>query len=327
MTIAEKVGQLFTIGITGTEINGEIIHLLKNYHVGGVYYKEENVKHPKQMHYFSYRLQSYNSSHHPLFIATKQNGGHFNSIKNHTTPGLQPIDLGRLHNRVYTKRMAEYIGKELYGMGINMNLGPMLHASEEKPSSYSANLDFVAKHARAAIEGFQSENILTAVGSFPTDKETIYTNTPIYKTALHPYDYVIEHGVKAISTKDAKACTTVLRDTLQFDGIIIQDYTEKMPSTSQEVINAIKAGADIILLTETYETQMNIMNGVIEAVRAEEISESMIDAALERIFLLKSQFIVKEMPVYNRDLFKSEKSIKFMKQMEDKLDSVIGSLG
>src|SRR5699024_516212 len=116
MSLEEKVGQLFMVGIEGHQMSGDMIHLLDSYHVGGIYYTKENIKHPKQVHQLSYRLQSYADREHPLFIATKQNGAEFNTITKQVTPGLNPYDLGHLHNRVYTKRIASYIGKELHGM-------------------------------------------------------------------------------------------------------------------------------------------------------------------------------------------------------------------
>src|SRR5699024_5963893 len=124
MSIDEKIGQLFMVGVDGTAVNSDHIHLLKTYHVGGIYYKEHNVKHPKQVHRFSEKLQSYADVHHPLFIATKQNGGQLNTIQDKTTPGLAPQRLGHLKNRVYTKRFAHLMGHELKNMGIQMNLGP-----------------------------------------------------------------------------------------------------------------------------------------------------------------------------------------------------------
>src|SRR5699024_493922 len=154
-----------------------------------------------------------------------------------------------------------------HGMGINMNLGPMLHQQQDDIRSYSDNTDIIGKQARATIEGYQKEKILAVPGGFPTDADILHSNLPIYQTHLHPFAYVIEHGCNAVLTDNAAQTNDVLRTVLHFDGLIIQDYTSTKVDHAEDVIEAIQAGANLIVLKESNQKQIEMMEAVIEAVK------------------------------------------------------------
>src|SRR5699024_10143291 len=203
--------------------------------------------------------------------------------------------------------------------GINMNIGPMLHADKKDAYSYSEEVDIVGKQGRAAIEGYHAAQVLAVADSFPTNLEVLHSDAPIYKTALHPFQYVIEDGVQAIATEDAATTADILRGKLDFQGLIIQDYTETTAAYDQ-VINHIRAEANMIVLNDTYRAQMNIMNIVMDAVKTDVITESTLDTALERVYAVKESFTIKDVVPFNRDLYNNKKSMSFMKQMEKKLE-------
>src|SRR5699024_9296695 len=101
MNLEEKVGQLFIGSITGSTISGDIIHLLKNFHIVVIFYKKENVMHPKQECRLSDRLQAYTLNKYPLFLAVKQEGNTNNAITKGITSGLNQQELGKINNRLY----------------------------------------------------------------------------------------------------------------------------------------------------------------------------------------------------------------------------------
>lgn len=314
MSIDEKIGQLFMVGVDGTAVNSDHIHLLKTYHVGGIYYKEHNVKHPKQVHRFSEKLQSYADVHHPLFIATKQNGGQLNTIQDKTTPGLAPQQLGHLKNRVYTKRFAHLMGHELKNMGIQMNFGPALSLSNEDLDSYGNTKDLTAKQGRAAIEGFKQSGVAAVPTGFPDDEAILKDESPLYKTPLHPFNYAIKHGAESIATTDATQTAKTLRNKLEFDGLIIQDCTIQPPTLNQ-LLQAIKAGADMILISLPYKEQMQAMEFMKHALLSGKLSESRLHDALNNINRLKKQYIPKEIPTFDESAFYTKQSQLLMQQI------------
>lgn len=314
MSIDEKIGQLFIVGLEGTAVNSDHIHLLKTYRVGGIYYKEHNVKHPKQVHRFSEKLQSYADINHPLLIATTQNGGQLNTIQEETTPGLSPQQLGYLKNRVYTKRFANLMGSELKNMGIQLNLGPALSLSNDDLASYGSAQDFTAKQGRAAVEGFKQSSVVAAPTGFPLEDADLKNEAPLYKTALHPFDYVIKHGTQAIATTDATQTAATLRKRLHFDGLIIQDCTSHSP-TADQMLQAIQNGADMVLITLPYKEQMQVMEFMKHALISGKLSENRLHDALDKINRLKQQYIPKEMSAFDESAFYTNQSQLLMQQI------------
>lgn len=288
MNLAEKVGQLFIASIDGPKINGDIIHFLKNYHIGGIYYTEGNLKNPKQAFHLSDRLQSYSNTNNPLFLAIKQRGSSLNTISKGVTIAPSQRELGHINNRLYTKQMAQIVGKELRAMGINFNVTPHLQL-DQNDTCFSDKINHVAKHGRAMIEGYAKNNIIAAAGVLPENSMKIADSNPLYKTALEPFIYAIKHGLQAIIVEDIMEAQSYLREELDYTGLIIMDATTNTADIENNVISAINNGADIILLHETYKSQMKVIDAVLKAVKEGIISEEKIEKAVNRILETKSK--------------------------------------
>lgn len=317
-TPEEKIGQLFIIGVEGTDVDGTVLNLLTTYRVGGICYRNNNVKSPKQIHHFSQRLQSFADNQHPLFIAMQQGGGSASTMTNGLTPYPDQSEIGSVNNRLYTKRMAEYVGGELHEMGINLNLAPtLLPATQDETDfmSYSDSLDLIAKHARAAIEGYQKKQVLAAPGYFPSHTQYDIKYNPIRKTIIHPFDYCMHHGAEAFLTKNAVDAAPVLRDELQFTGLIIQQLSGTATEAATQAIASIKAGADILLYQDTYQNQIQVMEAVLEAYHNHEIPEDRLKEALDQIARIKNKYISKEFNAFNEQAFANEKHKAFAEKL------------
>src|SRR5690625_4430613 len=157
MSIEEKIGQLFIVGLNSAKPTGEIIHLITTYKVGGFCFYNQHINNPRQVHRLSKDLQHYGHIDLPLFLAIHQEGGNLNSFTNGVTQGPGQSVLGAINNRLYTNQMAKIVASELHAAGLNMNLAPTIHVNDE--NSYSDSIDLVAKHGVAAIQGYQNENV------------------------------------------------------------------------------------------------------------------------------------------------------------------------
>src|SRR5699024_7263416 len=111
--------------------------------------------------------------------------------------------------------------------------------------------DLTAKQGRAAIEGFKQSGVAAVPTGFPDDEVTLKDETPLHKTQLHPFNYVIKHGPESIATTDTTQTAKTFRNNLEFHGLIIQDCAIQ-PHTSNQLLQAIKAGADLILTSLPY---------------------------------------------------------------------------
>ena len=84
--------------------------------------------------------------------------------------------------------------------------------------------------------------------------------------------------------------TDILREEMGYKGIIITDsfqmgaVTSKYPNPGDAAINAIKAGADIVLMPGDFH---EAYNAVLSAVSAGDIEEGRVDESLRRILTVK----------------------------------------
>src|SRR5699024_11640072 len=140
-----------------------------------------------------------------------------------------------------TKYAAARDGNDWHALGINMHLGPGRHP--DTTDSFSEDLQQIAYHGRAAVEGLHKNNILSVATHFLNKNEHISTEEPLYKTNVHPYLCAIEHGLEAVMTCNIDEAVPFLREAVHFDGLIIYEPTNE--TKDNNIINAIKNGSDI----------------------------------------------------------------------------------
>ena len=90
----------------------------------------------------------------------------------------------------------------------------------------------------------------------------------------------------------SKIMTDLLRYELGYKGIIITDDMEMGAVANHNDfrsigVNAVKAGADIVLVCHEYEHQQEVYLGLLDAVNSGEISQERIDESVKRIIKVK----------------------------------------
>jgi beta-N-acetylhexosaminidase len=206
MSPEERVGQLFLVTFTGTDLseNSQIYDLIRRYHVGGVVLLSSNdnfVAAPDTITdaYNQIKaLQKLNrdmatnppadpasgnidrSTYIPLLIGIAQegNGPPTDQILNGLTPLPSEMAIGATWNTELASRVGEVRGRELAALGFNLYLGPSLDVLES-PSTAGGDLGsrvfggdpyWVSRMGQAYISGLHvgSDNGLLVVAKhFP----------------------------------------------------------------------------------------------------------------------------------------------------------------
>ena len=128
----------------------------------------------------------------------------------------------------------------------------------------------------------------------------------IVKEILTPYKKAIDQGVQSIMVSynsiNGKKChgnkdvlTTLLKEKLGFEGIIISDYNgldqiENQSSYKDKAIACINAGVDMLMVAEQdgdTPRWKNLYNALVEAVNEDKISEERLNDAVARILTAK----------------------------------------
>lgn len=321
MSQTEKLGQMVMIGIQGTKVDDDSLYMLNQYHMGGVILFDRNMESPEQVKQLTSDLQAQSNEKVPLFIGIDEEGGDVVRMAEKLTPPPSQKEIGATGDIEQAKTWAIKTAKSLKDMGINVNFAPVADVGSNDKRSYSTDTNTVIDFVRAATKGYQQENIIYSLKHFPgigkgrvdshvdsssidVAKEVLMTEDIIpFKTIIDendPNDYfiLVSHlkypalDEEYPASLSSKIMTDLLRNELGYKGIIITDDMEMGAVANHNDfrsigVNAVKAGADIVLVCHEYEHQQEVYLGLLDAVNSGEISQERIDESVKRIIKVK----------------------------------------
>lgn len=210
------------------------------------------------------------------------------------------------------------------GPVVDVNVNPANPIIGKLGRSFSDDPKKVVAFARAFIEAHQAQGILTALKHFPghgsskNDSHQGFTDisqTWQEETELAPYrdliaggydemvmtghlylDKYVNGGKKYPATLSKTIMTGLLRDKLGFHGVVISDDMEmgairKHYGTYEAAIRAIKAGVDLLIISNTAKPRPNLPEGYVAAIAkaaaADKTLRQRIEQSYRRIVDLK----------------------------------------
>lgn len=345
-SLREKIGQLFFVPVQGeflTQDNPafkELTDLVTREHIGGIIFMRGDIYGQAML---TNKLQQITDI--PLWISQDMEYGAAMRIRQTTrfTPAMGVAATG-------DKRNAYMMGKitalEAKALGVHQIYAPVLDVNNnpENPvinvRSFSADPEIVAEFGTAFMQGVHSENLISTAKHFPghgdTDTDS-HNELPVLdleysrldSIELIPFKAAIESGINSImsahisfpqisahpelpGTLDSTIIGGILRDSLNFKGLVVTDGLEMRGITSKfspgrAVVRALNAGADIMLISPDIYTAIN---EVVAAVQKGEISEERINESYRKIIAWKHRF----------GLFENENQVDI-----DKLDTRIST--
>jgi beta-N-acetylhexosaminidase len=289
MTLEEKAGQVLMAHFHGNTANHEASALINYAHVGGIiYYTWSNsLDGPEQVRNLSQGLQGMAAQTRlaiPLLIATDQEGGKICRLTNGFTLLPPNRTLGQTNNPLIADFCAYICGLEMNGVGINMNLAPVVDIDSNPVNpvigarSFGHSPSTVVQFGRAVLQGYHRAGILTCLKHYPGHGDSTldsHLGLPVINKSLQelrdceliPF-FLLASETDAIMTAhilipsiDQDHCATLSYKILQllreqgFQGPVISDsLTMKSVLDSCKgcielaAIEALNAGCDILLL-------------------------------------------------------------------------------
>lgn len=267
----------------------------------------------------------------PLFIASDNEPGKKWAKMSRIIDLSLPV-AGQIPDEVSVEEVRQpfvnFVEKLRY-LGINLNFAPVVDVNTNPNNpiigerSFSENPNIVSQYASVFIEAFKEKGVITTAKHFPGhgDTETDshkklphikYKLERLNNIELKPFKYLIDRDVEAImtahivyeeldpkypATLSKKVITGLLRNNLNYDGIVITDdmYMRAVLDNyelDKAVVTAINAGVDILLCTQIYETlpsHESLYDAVLKAVENGKISEERLRESVMRIIKLKVQ--------------------------------------
>ncbi|HEY7848509.1 MAG TPA: glycoside hydrolase family 3 N-terminal domain-containing protein, partial [Ktedonobacterales bacterium] len=321
--------QLFMAGFTGVEPTPEIVELIQRWQVGGVILFTRNCRDAQQVSRLTHDLQTLaREAGHPapLLIATDQENGLVRRLGESITNFPGAMALGATGDEALTQAVAEATGQELRALGITMNLAPDadINSNPANPvigvRSFGEDPQLVARLSVAAVRGYRAAGVVCSLKHFPGHGDTAvdshlglptipHTLERLERVELVPFRAGIAAGAQsvmlahlrllALAPDDAAASVSpvvvrLLRDALGFAGVVITDCLE-MDAIAQTVgvergaELAVRAGADIVLISHHIAPQRGAVERVRAAVASGALAAATIGEAAERVLHLKAR--------------------------------------
>lgn len=297
----------------------------------------------------------------PLLIAIDQEGGQFNGLGECATQFAGNMALGATGDINLAERVGYAIGRELRALGININYAPVcdINTNPQNPGlgirAFSDDVNLVSDMSAAMVRGLQSARVVASLKHFPGKGQASvdshhklplidHTLARLEHVELVPFKAGIAAGAKLImtghfsipsltdkndlpATLSRAVMTDFLREKLGFEGVVITDALDMKAITQGagqviDVITAMRAGVDLMLLTKDIEVQTRIYEGVQLAYSRGLLRDEHLLPSAERILQLKEWLADYDQPdisvvqsAEHQDLAKelSERSITLVK--------------
>lgn len=270
----------------------------------------------------------------PLLIGVDQEGGKVRRLKPERgfPATASAAELGQKNDSTLTTIHALTSADTLQAMGINLNLAPVvdLNSFPENPviggldRSFSPSADRVSAHAGHWIEAHRSRGVLSCLKHFPghgsSRSDSHQGFTDITETwnedELQPYreligsdladavmsGHLFHKGLDPThpATLSSRIITKLLRQELQFTGVVISDDLQMKAITDRYGLEeaaclALAAGVDLLIIGNNlaYDPDIlaRIIPAVLQAIDSGMIPERMIHEAYARVQGLKKKVL------------------------------------
>lgn len=295
LTLDEKIGQLLLVRVP----ENNQIDAIKKYNFGGyvLFARDFNGKTKNQVIDMITSYQK--ASKTPMLIATDEEGGRVVRVSSNSNLSdskfLSPQELYKNggFDLIYNDTIKK--SKLLNSLGINVNLAPVADVSTNSSDyiydrSFGQNTDLTSKYIENVIEASKGENVSYTLKHFPgyaNNSDThIGTSTSdksydsIVKEDLPPFEAGIKKGAEAVLVSHnivknidanvpsslSKKVNNLLRQNLNFTGVAMTDDLDmkaiKDYSSKSVVVDAIKAGNDLLIVTDYEQSFKDIKSAL-----------------------------------------------------------------
>ena len=292
---------------------------------------ERNVKSPEQVKRLVEQLKAHST--YPLLVSIDQEGGRVNRLKERFgfPAFVSHAAIGQRNDAAFTRQQASKIAQTIQKLGINVNFAPVVDVNTNPQNpvigrlerSFSSDPNLVIKHAELFSQEHLKRGIIPVLKHFPGHgsawNDSHYGMADVTETwnelELEPYRYFIETDQAPMimsahifnehwsaehpATLVYEVMTTMLRDTLGFEGVLVSDDMQMGAITEyygleQAVLLAVNAGMDMLIFANNSDYDPEISHKVIEIIKGYvatgEIARERIEQAYERIQRLKADF-------------------------------------
>lgn len=307
---------------TATQAGTGTQEALGKYSVGGLIYFKKNILDREQI--TDMLSSTVSMSNYPLFLAVDEEGGSVSRVAESGIDVIQVGDMASIGASGDTSQAYEAgltIGTYLKELGFNLDFAPVADVADSDDGVlgdrvFGTDAQKTGEMVANVVDGIEGTGVSSCLKHFPgigdTTGDTHDGRVETTKTLdeMRNSDFIsFKAGIDAgadfvmvshvtVSSADEDAVpstlsktiiTDILRNELEFQGVVITDALNmgaitEYYTTEQAVVQAIEAGADMLLMPDDFQAAYDAL---LAAVQEGRISEERINESLERIYRIK----------------------------------------
>jgi len=265
----------------------------------------------------------------PMFISIDMEGGRVHRLKAPFTkwPALKKI--GDLNSSTLAFRFALQMGEELRAFGINLDYAPCLDIFLNEKNevigdrALSSDPEVVTQLSSALVRGYIKANVIPCSKHFPGHGSTevdSHFDLPVSEETLMDLDksQSLEPFKKVFRSRNELTMTAhihfkkidpewpvtlsptflqqILRDVLRYRGLIMTDDLDmkalaKYFPKEQIPVQALKAGANILLYCNDFKSPGKAMNAIAKALKDKSLNFGIIENNYNAILAFKKKHL------------------------------------
>lgn len=328
--LRKNLGRIFMVGLPGSELDRSTLELIQEYGINNFILFKRNVVSPGQLTRLCRSLTDtcLEAGLAPPLISIDQEGG---TVARLPQPFTQFPDARKLAQAPEAEELlggyARTCVRELLGVGINMNLSPVLDVCPEGSNLFMERRCLgndpreVARLGRLIIETMQEGGLAACAKHFPglggaeLDPHLVLptvnrSRRKIVEEDLEPFRAAAAAGVAAImtshtiypsidpehpATMSEKILTGMLRREMGYGGVIVTDdlemgAIEKSQTVAAASVGAFRAGCDLLLICHEHYKVLEAYNLLLQTIADDQtLGEPFLQAA-RRVEQLQKRF-------------------------------------
>ena len=298
------------------------------YPVGGIIYFGQNMESREQVSAMLRRMQNISEKQMniPIFLATDEEGGRVSRLYGGAITDIPYVgdmySVGKSEDSSEAYQVGRTIGSYMKELNFNVDFAPVadIYSNPENTvigdRAFGSTAELVSEMVPMAVKGLQSEGVLATLKHFPGHGDTAddshngYASSyktmeeleqceflPFYAGIQSNVAFVMMGHISLPNVLDDETpaslsyeiVTEILREKLQFNGIIITDALNmgaiaQNYSSGEATVMAVEAGVDMLLMPADFKTAYETL---INSVQEGRISEERINESVLRILQTK----------------------------------------
>ncbi len=312
----DLAGQLMMVRLFGTELDADTDAFLRQYKVRGACLFRQNMVDAAQLTRFTAGLKD--AMGPQALIALDQEGG---AVVRSTWVPAPPsaMALGAANDPGLAREVGAAVARAVRSLGFNWNFAPVLDLNNNPHNpviaerSFGADPLLAARLAMAWMEGSESEGVACCVKHFPGHGDTHVDSHRDLPTVDKPLEELerFEFAPFRMAAATAPAVMTahivypaldpdfpatmsrpiltgILRERFGYRGVIITDGMDMHAiahryGAGEAAVNALVAGADMVMAIGSRETQVETVHAIAGAIRDGVLPLAEVQARLARL--------------------------------------------